>query len=188
MRGMILALALGAVPLASAADAATLSFTGSRDGIGTFSLNQFNPSLGRLQSARFDYFGEAGDSEAALGDENTGATATAFAQVGLTFAGLTFQGSDYRSSTCTALDESECFTEAIARAFIEDSLLLDLALLSGTGVMGLSLFGNGNLGVRANATITYTYSPVPLPAGGGLMIAGLGGLAALRRRRAVKFH
>jgi hypothetical protein len=41
-------------------------------------------------------------------------------------------------------------------------------------------------GAVVNLSVTYTYdeavAPVPLPAAGGLVLAGLGGLALLRRR------
>jgi hypothetical protein len=42
--------------------------------------------------------------------------------------------------------------------------------------------GNGG---RANFTVSLDASPVPLPAGGLLLVAGLGGLASLRRRKSV---
>jgi hypothetical protein len=60
------------------------------------------------------------------------------------------------------------------------------ALLSGSAgtLSGNDWFnpenGESSLGIYANIT---AIAPVPLPAAGWLMIAGLGGLGALRRRR-----
>jgi hypothetical protein len=39
-------------------------------------------------------------------------------------------------------------------------------------------------GALVEATVTYTVAPVPLPAAGGMLLAGLGALAAFRRRKA----
>lgn len=187
MRGMFLALALGAVPLTSAASAATLTFSGS--GTGSFNLGKFDAALGTLQSATFDYYGSATEADSAFsaGPGDT-ATASASASIKIVFAGLTFEDSGVDTQTCTS-NVGECSVDAIADAIIVGSVsnpLLDLALLTGSGFALVEVFGSPSAG--ADASITYTYNPVaavPLPAGGGLLIAGLGGLAALRRRRAV---
>lgn len=48
-----------------------------------------------------------------------------------------------------------------------------------------SNIGKGNIRID-DINLTETVAPVPLPAGAGLLMAALGGLAMVRRRRAVK--
>lgn len=61
---------------------------------------------------------------------------------------------------------------------------IEFSLSNETFNWGLFGLGEGEkYGATVQLTAYYTVAPVPLPAAGGLLIAGIGGLAALRRRR-----
>jgi hypothetical protein len=184
MRGLILGLALGAASLAGTANAATLSFSGS--GSSSFDLSRFDTSLGTLTSALFSVRGAATAT-----NEFTAslvARADANAVLSVLFAGLGFGDEDSATDECFTNDfDIFCTATATATATLDDSAsILDLDRVSGQGFETVDVL-LANVGEVA-ATVTYTYTPapapVPLPAAGAMLLAGLGGLALMRRKPA----
>lgn len=174
--------------------------------IGTF--DQFDASLGTLISVNVTLFGEVTGTLTGMSDSE-GTTSSQYNAV------LTLEltsgpdlavvlptivnsedfgpgGGSFSTTVVSSDDVVETLTDASTLSAFTGTGTIDL-LLQGTGTQlgggpGSVTTGAENVGGRALATISYTYDTatvVPLPASGVLLLAGLGGIAALRKRRAV---
>jgi hypothetical protein len=166
------------------ANAATLSFSGS--GSSSFGRSRFDTSLGTLTSALFIVRGAATATDTRSGGFVANAAATAILTV--SFAGLSVGDADFASDNCNTGDPRiSCTATATATATVDDSRsILDLDRVSGPGSETVDIVLRDTGEVAATVTHTYTPAPapVPLPAAGVMLLAGLGGLALLRRRPA----
>ena len=189
MRTLMSGLALATALMVGTAQAATLSFTGISTG-SDISLGRFDTGRGTLTGAEFYGFGSASAISFATAAFGETAVATAFASATIKFADLEFSASDSETLSCTAPDNGSCSVAPLAQAFPDPYGLPNLGLVSGVGPGTVPVevdFVGDPAFSYFELTVTYTYDPVtevPLPAAGGLMAAGLGGLALLGRRRA----
>ena len=157
----VLALAISAG--AAAAVSQSIVFTDFTP-VDNFVLSQFNTALGTLESVSW----------------SGGLTATGFPGVGS--ASIFFQ-------------PVGAFDNAIGTASITASLsgMITTGMSAFEGLGTVSAFASAPISagtvVSGSFTITYTYddgvtpAPIPLPAGAPLLVAGLGGLALLRKKR-----
>jgi hypothetical protein len=189
MKTVLAGLALSATLMTGAAEAATVSFLGSSPFGEDFTIGRFDTGLGTLTGVVIDLFAEAYNPVTESAFDGDTVTVISQASIKVTFAGLEFSDSDSKTEACSAPESELCVASASARAeikFIGD-VFPDFALVSGGGPgtlpVQVTFFDTGAV---VNLSVTYTYdeavAPVPLPAAGGLVLAGLGGLALLRRR------
>lgn len=188
----------------------TDSFNGSSTSE-TLSVSQFDLSIGILTDVQVEYFGRAIKTASAtatcvrvsvgLGSftscQGRTATATAQANIGFTGPGVsdTFQPPQ-TTRLCISSFSRPCTATATSTAILKSSASpMDMLPYIGTGTVDFSF--TGQLLQEASVTVTYSYlarapqvspktggpAPVPLPAAAWMMLAGFGGLAAVRRAR-----
>lgn len=190
MKKSMAALALSAALMTGAAQAATVSFTAESPIGNDFTIGRFDTGLGTLTGVAIDLYATASAIDAKYNFLFSNLTFTASADIKVIFAGLEFSdhASEYASYFCGL-----CSVEVTATAIIDVSgeVYPDFGLVSGVGPGTLPVDLTVSVAPfldysYATLAVTYTYdeavAPVPLPAAGGLMLAGLGGLALLRRR------
>lgn len=190
----------------------TDSFNGSSTSE-TLSVAQFDlQSIGTLTGVQVQYSGRATQTASATAKcqritygnvsfttcYGSMATATAQAQIGVTGPGVSDTSQPRQAiDLCTSSHSSPCTATATSTAILKSSASpMDMLPYIGTGTVDFSF--TGQLLQEASVTVTYSYiertpqvppqtggpAPVPLPAGAWLMLAGLGSLAALRKKRA----
>ena len=191
MKKSTAALALSAALMTGAAQAATVSFTAVSPRGNDFTIGRFDTGLGTMTGVAIDLFATARAFDIEEGNGYFPVTASAYIDIKVMFAGLEF--SDHASGSASYNCGFFCYVTAIAVATIDVSgdVYPDFGLVSGVGPGTLPVdltfsFDPWADSHYATLAVTYTYdepvAPVPLPAAGGLMLAGLGGLALLRRR------
>jgi hypothetical protein len=192
MKTMIASAAvMAAVGLCGGASAATLQTSASLAvpfPVGTtLEVDAFDAGLGTLLSADIFYSATAYASGDVSCDIACGIAVLARVEV---------RGPALATVSASAQDQEICqqppctlFVEATANLSGTQAVTgASLAALIGTGKLGyvFDIFGGNEL-QAAEIRITYTYEEaaavVPLPAALPMLLAGLGGLAAVRRRR-----
>lgn len=182
--GWILGFGAG-LAMGAAASASTIFYDGEIFSDG--GIPQFAASLGTLQSAAVTLVGDGASGGGILCPDDQ---YSAFYDVTLTvdLLGETLGSGNSFGFECT--EEGEIFEWVVPVSFTAPRFFdgADLAPFIGTGL--LSVPGTVGTGLSYGYVfydVTYSFTqvaPVPLPASGGLLIAALGGAAALRRRRA----
>ncbi len=208
MKNSIAGLAFSAALIAGAAEGATITYTTTSTGE-DFEFSAFDANLGTLTDVVFEIEGTVNYLEADLVWSDvpeelnpTTTRATAFASLEVSLIGHTFIAEATDSTWCTYPHHwMDCYDlDAVADLSVSVSKPSLIPMVTAwspwTLPVDVTFVGEGAVTV----SITYTYdekaltpddngsvdqiAPVPLPAAGGMLLAGLGGLSLLRRRRA----
>jgi len=216
MKKHLLALAL--IAAAGGANAAVVTFTDSialatTDWTHNLTLQQFDASLGTLNSVTFSYGGQVSSIFRVESLDAAPATVNANASGNLVFGGPISQTLNISGSTSQAvsafdgtIDFGGTSGAVIGPVVGSDSdtlsLISGLAAFIGAGTYDISVAAHGassasgagnlisqiNTEAMANIAVTYDYTarpPVTVPEPASMALVGLGmmGLAALRRRK-----
>lgn len=165
------ALAIGLTAGAASAVTVTIGPFIQNTGSGPYSIAQFDATLGTLESVSVSFTASASGF--------SGFQALNINVFDDVFAGVLSSASGGFGSATASI--SDTFT-------VGDS---ELAQFIGTGnMLGVVSAPTDSSLVTGSFSISYTYddgippaAPIPLPAGAPLLVAGLGGLALLRKKR-----
>jgi len=191
----------------------TLSFT-KKTGSGVLDLTQFNTALGTLQSVQVQLFSDF-DSTIKVENtsKSSGSTIVGSTSATLTLTGLSqvlnvsgshtfteavydnvtnFSGASGASFTLSgpATSTSTLYTDSATKLLFSAPVHLSLTTSTGGGATGTS--GNTaslilpNYDAYAKVTYTYAPAPVPEPETYAMLLAGLGLVGAIARKRKAK--
>jgi len=157
---------------------------GSTDLFPSSSFNEFNSSLGNLNSVSYTFSGDVRW------------TGSASPNLGLGSAGFLYAGTAFLVGSATSI-KCNSYGNCNVSNSATDNFAFDLTLVTGTGstVFDLGLRGNSgdqvstknsdNRDIPLTGTVTYNYTPaaVPEPLTISLFGAGLAGAVTMRRRK-----